>query len=182
MTRRHKILALCPERPKRDQNPKFTPLSETMSIPICFICESPPPPPPDILIQWISCVKVASNFLFRLSIWHVGRMNTQVWLLNSLVRLTGWVTSEFVGSMRNMKRMMFNSVHNVGTPSEMSYLLFIYFPCQHRRMAEGSLPESQESCLEIAVLLRQNRAENLPWTVTRHPTELQLIITITIKY
>ena len=33
----------CPEHPKRDQNPKFTPLSETTSIPVCFIWESPPP-------------------------------------------------------------------------------------------------------------------------------------------
>ena len=37
----HKILALCPEHPKRDQNPKFTPLSETTGIPICFMWESP---------------------------------------------------------------------------------------------------------------------------------------------
>ena len=37
-----KILALCPEHPNRDQNPKFTPLSETTSIPVCFIWESPP--------------------------------------------------------------------------------------------------------------------------------------------
>ena len=36
------MLALCPEHPKRDQNPKFTPLSETTSIPVCFIYESPP--------------------------------------------------------------------------------------------------------------------------------------------
>ena len=39
---RLKILALCPEHPKRDQNPKFTPLSETTSIPVCFIWESLP--------------------------------------------------------------------------------------------------------------------------------------------
>ena len=38
-------MALCPEHPKRDQNPKFTPLSETTSIPVCFIWESPPPRP-----------------------------------------------------------------------------------------------------------------------------------------
>ena len=31
------LLALCPEHPKRDQNPKFTPLFETTSIPVCFI-------------------------------------------------------------------------------------------------------------------------------------------------
>ena len=36
-------MALCPEHPKRDQNPKFTPLSETTSIPVCFIWDFPPP-------------------------------------------------------------------------------------------------------------------------------------------
>ena len=36
-------MALFPEHPKRDQNPKLTPLSETTSIPVCFIWESPPP-------------------------------------------------------------------------------------------------------------------------------------------
>ena len=39
-------MALCPEHPERDQNPRFTPLSETTSIPVCLIWESPPPPPP----------------------------------------------------------------------------------------------------------------------------------------
>ena len=41
-------MALCLEHPKRDQNPKFTPISETTSIPVCFIWESPPPPGGDI--------------------------------------------------------------------------------------------------------------------------------------
>ena len=40
----YKILPLCPEHPKRDKYPKFTILSETTSIPVCFIWESPPPP------------------------------------------------------------------------------------------------------------------------------------------
>ena len=35
-------MTFCPEHPKRDQNPKFTPLSETTSIPIHFMWESPP--------------------------------------------------------------------------------------------------------------------------------------------
>ena len=39
------FLALCPEHPKRDQNPKFTTLSETTSIPVCFIWVFPLPPP-----------------------------------------------------------------------------------------------------------------------------------------
>ena len=56
--------------------------------------------------------------------------------------------------MCNTKRMMFNSVHNVGMTSEISYLLFISSPGQNRRMAECSLPESQELCLEIAVPAR----------------------------
>ena len=44
-------------------------------------------------------------------------------------------------------------------PSEMSYLLFISSPCQNRRMAECSLPESQELCLETTSLPEsQNRA------------------------
>ena len=34
----------------------------------------------------------------------------------------------------------------------MSYLQFISSPCQNRRMAECSSPESQELCLEITVL------------------------------
>ena len=48
----------------------------------------------------------------------------------------------------------YTRVRNVEMPSEMSYLLFISSPCQNRRMAERSLPESQELCLEITVLAR----------------------------
>ena len=89
-------------------------------------------------------VKGASNFLFRLSVSHVGRMKTPVWLLNSLVRLAGWVKSEPFGSMRNnAERMMFNSLHNVEMPSKMSYLLFTSSPCQNRRITE---------CLEIKMV------------------------------
>ena len=36
------IMTFCAEHPKRDQNPKFTPLSETTSIPINSIWEYPP--------------------------------------------------------------------------------------------------------------------------------------------
>ena len=36
------MMAFCPEHPKWDQNPKFTPLSETTSIPTPFICGLPP--------------------------------------------------------------------------------------------------------------------------------------------
>ena len=30
-------MTFCPEHPKRDQNPKFTPLSETTSIPVHYV-------------------------------------------------------------------------------------------------------------------------------------------------
>ena len=36
-------MAFCPEHPKWDQNPKFTPLCETTSIPTHFICGVPLP-------------------------------------------------------------------------------------------------------------------------------------------
>ena len=88
-------------------------------------------------MQCISCVKVASNFLFRLSVRHLGQMNTQVRSLNLLGHLAGWaVNSELVGSMCNVEWMMFNSIHNVEMSSKMSYLLFISSPCQNRRMLE----------------------------------------------
>ena len=62
------------------------------------------------------------------------------------------MSSELVGSMHNTEQVMFNSVDNVEMPSEMSYFLLIYSPCQNHRIAECSLPESQELCLEITVL------------------------------
>ena len=36
------VMVFCPEHPKRDQNLKFTLISETTSIPAPFIWESPP--------------------------------------------------------------------------------------------------------------------------------------------
>ena len=48
-------MGLCPEHPKRDQNPKFTPLSETTSIPVCFIWEVPPPPPDGTPFTYLQC-------------------------------------------------------------------------------------------------------------------------------
>ena len=40
------IMVFCPEHSKQDQNPKFTPLSETKSIPTPFIYRIPTQPPP----------------------------------------------------------------------------------------------------------------------------------------
>ena len=44
-------MALCLEHPKRDQNPKFTPLSEMMNTPVCFIWESRLAPGPGTTAQ-----------------------------------------------------------------------------------------------------------------------------------
>ena len=49
------MMAFCPEHPKWDQNPEFTPLSETTSIPTPFIRGVPPP---RVLS---SCFKMASD-------------------------------------------------------------------------------------------------------------------------
>ena len=48
------------------------------------------------------------------------------------------------------------SIHNVQMPSTVSYLLFMFIssPCQNRRIAKCSLPESQKLFLEITVLAR----------------------------
>ena len=43
------MMAFCPEHPKWDQNPKFTPLSETTSIPTRFISVHPP----GFNVRWI---------------------------------------------------------------------------------------------------------------------------------
>ena len=76
-------------------------------------------------------------------------MNTQVPLLNSLVRFEGRVNSELVGSMCNMERMQFsqfNSMHKVETPSNISYLLLFPSRCQNRRMFLARIAE----CLGIS--------------------------------
>ena len=45
------MMAFCPEHPKWNQNPKFTPLSETTRIPAPFICGVPPPPGPKLSVH-----------------------------------------------------------------------------------------------------------------------------------
>jgi len=75
-----------------------------------------------------SCFKLL--VLFRLSVRHVGRMNTQVRLLNSLVRLAGRVNSELVGSMRNTERMI----------RELSVIFSVQFNTQSRNTFFDVLP------------------------------------------
>ena len=48
------IMAFCPEHPKRDQNMKLTPLSETTSIPAPSIWESPPTPGMNVVTRSLS--------------------------------------------------------------------------------------------------------------------------------
>jgi len=50
-------MTFCPEHPKRDQNPKFTPLSETTSVPVHSIWESPPLPGRNVVVQNTPCCK-----------------------------------------------------------------------------------------------------------------------------
>ena len=58
-------MALCPEHPKRDQNPKFTPLKETTSIPVCFIWEFPTPGELSLLILVSSIVQITTTKLIH---------------------------------------------------------------------------------------------------------------------
>ena len=68
-------------------------------------------------------------------------MNTQVRLLNSLVRLAGRVNSELVGSVRNLERMI----------RELKVIFTVQFNTQSRNTFQNvlpsvyflSLPESQ---------------------------------------
>ena len=67
----------CPEHTKRDQNQKFTLLSETPSIPVPFLWESPPPLQQEwkvhiTVLSTQSCnVFQASHDFTNLSLWRV---------------------------------------------------------------------------------------------------------------
>ena len=63
-------MALCPEHPKRDQNPKFTPLSETTSIPVGFIWKSPPR---GILAAEVDLLFLSSKVFTRLSLERIRK-------------------------------------------------------------------------------------------------------------
>ena len=62
------MLAFLPENPKRDQNLQFTPLSETTSIPVTFIWETPPPPGMyTVSLSWLTEVTWLTSLLEVLS-------------------------------------------------------------------------------------------------------------------
>ena len=52
---RLKIMTFCQEHPKRDQNLTFTPISETMSIPVAFKWEFTPPPGNTTTLRTVIC-------------------------------------------------------------------------------------------------------------------------------
>ena len=88
------------------------------------------------LIQWINF-----NLFFRLSVRHVGLMDTEVQLLNSLVRLAGQVrvdTWRVIRELSAIFTVQFNRILKVETRSKMPYILFISSPCQNRRIPECS--------------------------------------------
>ena len=71
---RLKILALCREHPKQGQNPKFTLLSETTSIRVCFIWMPPP---------YLRVIRQSATFLAsRFQAWHKTstKADTSMWL------------------------------------------------------------------------------------------------------
>ena len=74
------MMAFCPEHSKWDQNPKFTPLSETTSIPTPSICRVPPPGLRCIplcfgvsvvlfLVFWLYCITTVTPFKRRSQGW-----------------------------------------------------------------------------------------------------------------
>ena len=62
-----------------------------------------------LICEYTDTMNIICQSCFTLLVRHVGWMNTQVWLLNSLVGLAGWVNSELVGSMRNTEQMNWTS-------------------------------------------------------------------------
>ena len=68
-------MVFCPEHPKRDQTLKFTPLSETTSIPVPFLWESPPLQEWKVHITVLSTqscnVFQASHDFTNLTLWRV---------------------------------------------------------------------------------------------------------------
>ena len=113
----------------------------------------------DLWIHWSNESGVSkffqSSILFRLNVTHVGRMNTQVWMLNSLVRLAGWVNSELVtrngrcSIQYRMAKFFWNvlpCVYSLSLPESQNGRMF--------------LARSQESCLEITVLARIAESRN----------------------
>ena len=80
------MMAFCPEHPKWDQNPKFTPLSETTSIPTTFICGVPPPPGAKAMKQrrpywpyWCPKLKITSCLEIQDWMDHTYNVTDQRW-------------------------------------------------------------------------------------------------------
>ena len=134
------------------------------------------------LIQWISCVKVASNFLFRQSVRHVGRTNTQVpwfvwqakWTVNSLARCVtrnGWCLIQYTMS-KCLLKCWFPLLARIAEWRNVPYQ-------NHRNYAWKlqSLPESQNrtiaECLEIKIASAVTQicrfaSTKSSWKITSH--------------
>ena len=143
-------------------------------------------------MQRKSCVKAASNFLLRLSVGNVGRMNTQIRLLNSLVRLqagwtvkslvrcvtrNGWFWFQYTMSKCLLKCLTFCLFSLLTTESQNSNrrVLGNYSPCQNRRMFENKIVSALTWILlsiKFVVLRRRwkrNPGQILPWLPTVTP-------------
>ena len=83
------IMVIYPEHPKWDQNLKFTPPSETTSIPAPFICEFPfPPPGLQLSVCQVSC-RVIHYYWPKISYFHTLPIVSSSWK-PELSPLHGW--------------------------------------------------------------------------------------------
>ena len=118
---RLKMMAFCPEHPKWDQHPKFTPLSEMMSIRTTFIRGVPPHPPwgmthsrpKDPMTQPVPPYRevfhrlsVSFSFVF-LNGWHFV-MPPPVWIPDSvLLPTSGYKYFWLVENLRNQSEEVY---------------------------------------------------------------------------
>ena len=106
------MMAFCPEHLKWDQNPKFTPLSETTSIPAPFIWEFPPP-------GIIRTFDTFDNYWVRMSvIWTIKQIEGN--LGQGYGFLPSWITaSEFSRSAKAI-------LHIIQNPPEFNNCFIIH--------------------------------------------------------
>ena len=88
------MMAFCPEHPKWDQNPKFTPLSKITSIPTTFICGVPPPDhnDPQLITGWAHGVTVLRKWK-NISPWN---LHLNVRYLSQILNFTTDMTSKWI--------------------------------------------------------------------------------------
>ena len=127
------MMAFCPEHPKWDQNPKFTPLSKTTSIKNLFHMRSPPPRVRQVRQSWavlIFCIYLRRRF-------HIPRQQELgFWIPNVILRLK----SRFQSPGYQRPRAKISQILEFGLPctwdqiwnKELSLLWLYYNECGRR--------------------------------------------------